>query len=221
MSKKIPLSDPRIADILIQECHESMVSIENIHKKIYADTSTENANCLGYQANFIARRSVAERLKTVADALPEHLSILIKESYRPYHLQKTLFDGYVNDLLIEKPNLSIKEVEKIASHFIAPPIVAGHPTGGAVDVTLIDKKGNELDMGCAYDEDEKSSNGACHSYFDELNSTQQLNRKQLFDAMTQAGFINYPFEWWHWSFGDRYWAFMSEKSSAIFGPIHI
>jgi D-alanyl-D-alanine dipeptidase len=29
--------------------------------------------------------------------------------------------------------------------------------------------------------------------------------------MCGAGFVNYPPEWWHWSYGDKYWAFISGR----------
>lgn len=38
-----------------------------------------------------------------------------------------------------------------ASKYVAPPDVAPHPTGGAVDLTLIDANGIELDLGTPYD----------------------------------------------------------------------
>jgi len=41
----------------------------------------------------------------------------------------------------------------------------------------------------------------------------------LIAALTGAGFTNYPSEWWHWSFGDRYWAVMQRESHAIYGPV--
>ena len=44
------------------------------------------------------------------------------------------------------------------------------------------------------------------------------NRNLLARAMGGAGFVNYPTEWWHWSYGDRYWALISKADSAIYGP---
>jgi D-alanyl-D-alanine dipeptidase len=37
--------------------------------------------------------------------------------------------------------------------------------------------------------------------------------------MTGAGFVNYPSEWWHWSYGDRYWAVVTGEPHAIYGPV--
>jgi D-alanyl-D-alanine dipeptidase len=36
--------------------------------------------------------------------------------------------------------------------------------------------------------------------------------------MVQAGFVNYPFEWWHYSLGDQVWAQLTGTPSATFGP---
>ncbi|AXF23007.1 hypothetical protein CUJ89_21240 [Burkholderia pyrrocinia] len=45
------------------------------------------------------------------------------------------------------------------------------------------------------------------------------NRHVLIAALTSAGFTNYPSEWWHWSFSDRYWAVMRRELHAIYGPV--
>ena len=37
--------------------------------------------------------------------------------------------------------------------------------------------------------------------------------------MKKAGFVNYPPEWWHWSYGDRYWAAALNKKFAIYKGI--
>ena len=34
-----------------------------------------------------------------------------------------------------------------------------------------------------------------------------------------AGLVNYPTEWWHWSYGDRYWALMTGATAAVYGPV--
>jgi len=34
-----------------------------------------------------------------------------------------------------------------------------------------------------------------------------------------AGLVNYPTEWWHWSYGDRYWALMTGAPAALHGPV--
>jgi len=36
------------------------------------------------------------------------------------------------------------------------------------------------------------------------------------DALIQQGFVNYPTEYWHWSYGDKYWAFIKQQPYAIY-----
>ena len=44
-------------------------------------------------------------------------------------------------------------------------------------------------------------------------------RQIMNSALMSAGFVNYPTEYWHWSYGDRYWAYHQGQSTAIYGVI--
>ena len=44
-------------------------------------------------------------------------------------------------------------------------------------------------------------------------------RRELVRALTSAGLVNYPTEWWHWSYGDRYWAHVTGSPHALFGAV--
>ena len=44
------------------------------------------------------------------------------------------------------------------------------------------------------------------------------NRRTLSAALTTAGLANYPPEWWHWSYGVRYWALRTGAAAALYGP---
>jgi D-alanyl-D-alanine dipeptidase len=110
-------------------------------------------------------------LETVAKTLP----IKIDCGYRSLTEQYQRFGeqmGIYND---------IEEAHKR----IAEPSVAGHPTGGAVDIYL---EGVSPKVGifknCAYN---------------------PKNKKQhmLHEAMTKVGFAPYNEEWWHFSYGDK------------------
>ncbi|MCP3673877.1 MAG: M15 family metallopeptidase, partial [Gammaproteobacteria bacterium] len=54
----------------------------------------------------------------------------------------------------------------------------------------------------------------------DISDQARTNRKILFHCMEEAGFVNYPFEWWHWSFGDKYWAAVKGAPHAIYGAIN-
>jgi len=31
--------------------------------------------------------------------------------------------------------------------------------------------------------------------------------------MEDQGFVNYPYEWWHYSYGDKYWGYVKNKTA--------
>ena len=55
-------------------------------------------------------------------------------------------------------------------------------------------------------------------YSKNISDTAKANRKILIDNMEKVGFTNYPTEWWHWSYGDCYWAFIN-NSNAIYSGV--
>jgi D-alanyl-D-alanine dipeptidase len=70
-----------------------------------------------------------------------------------------------------------------------------HNRGAAIDLTLVDKNGNELDFGTPFDFfGEKAS----HSYV-ELPKEVLKNRAYLKKVMTESGFTIFPSEWWHYN----------------------
>ncbi len=40
--------------------------------------------------------------------------------------------------------------------------------------------------------------------------------RQLVGALLPGGS---PTEWWHWSYGDRYWALVTGAPAALYGPV--
>ncbi len=73
-----------------------------------------------------------------------------------------------------------------------------HNRGGAVDLTLVDKNGNELDFGTTFD---FFGEQASHSYL-ELDKEVIKNRTFLRKVMTENGFTIFPSEWWHYNIED-------------------
>jgi zinc D-Ala-D-Ala dipeptidase len=52
-----------------------------------------------------------------------------------------------------------------------------------------------------------------------LSAMARRNRRVLMTALAAAGLVNYPTEWWHWSYGDRYWALLTGQPAAIYGLV--
>jgi D-alanyl-D-alanine dipeptidase len=75
-----------------------------------------------------------------------------------------------------------------------------HNFGFAVDLSIVDGNGNELDMGTPYDTFNDLAQPQLEEKFfnaGKLSAQQIENRLLLRTAMEKAGFIQLPFEWWH------------------------
>jgi D-alanyl-D-alanine dipeptidase len=213
------ISDTRVAQMPVVDCGEPLVSLETLHARILVDDSPKNREHLGYTPIFSVRKTVGEMLIAAAESLPADFSLLIKESLRPASIQQLFFKRRLATLSKQNPLLGQQQLIALTARFIAPPWVGGHPSGGAIDVTLSDSSGGELDLGCGYDQDEEASGGACISGFAHLAGPAREHRALLFATLGEVQFVNYPFEWWHWSYGDRYWAVVQQQSHAIYAAV--
>lgn len=175
----------------------------------------------------LVREEVAEKLIVAAKLLPAGYKIRVLDAWRPFALQSELFE-YYSDVIIKHfgiENLDEDEKNDFVKRFVSLPnddrmIPPVHTTGGAVDVTIVDASGKELDMGTVFDEFMET---AFTSYFEEHEVSQEVleNRRLLYTVMTEAGFINLPSEWWHYDYGDRFWAFYSNEPAMYSGVFNV
>lgn len=76
-------------------------------------------------------------------------------------------------------------------------------------------------MGCPLDTNPEDSAGLCYTDHPDVPVHARNARTMLGNAMRRAGFVNYPTEWWHWSYGDRYWALLTGAPHAHYGPTEL
>lgn len=213
MHKIILISDPIVLQIPIEENDEPMIDLSG-HPEIALDGRKKRPN------DFRIRKTVLGKLLEAHKHLPIGMKFLVVESFRPLSLQREYFDGYSDELKKLHPEWDKERIYAEASKYVAPPeITPPHSTGGAIDLTLCDDKGKEIDMGTRLNADPEESKNACFTSADNISDKAKVNRKILIDAMTSAGFVNYPTEWWHWSYGDRYWAYQTKSPNAIYNSI--
>ena len=142
------------------------------------------------------------------------------EGHRSIANQAAIIEQYTDELRELHPDADAVELNRLSSRFVAPLAVAPHVAGAAVDLTLVDSWGDELWMGTVVDATPEQSAGAC--FFNaEVDAEARRNRTILADALSGAGLVNYPTEWWHWSYGDRYWALLSGADNAVYGPVEV
>ncbi|BCJ50900.1 hypothetical protein Asp14428_23750 [Actinoplanes sp. NBRC 14428] len=162
---------------------------------------------------------MASRLVDAQLKLPDGLRVLVVEGYRSYAAQEAIFNGYRDRLRELHPGWPPARLLVETSKFVSPVEVAPHSTGGAIDLTLCTPDGIELDMGTPLDATPVESDNACFTGARNISAAAGENRRLLIDALTAVGLVNYPTEWWHWSYGDRYWALMTGASHAPYGPL--
>ncbi len=105
------------------------------------------------------------------------LKLKIFDAYRPVYVQKKLWDVLPD------------------SKFIAPPKKGSpHSRGVAIDLTLVDKKDKELNMGTEFDEFSRLSYHGCL----DISKESYKNRLLLLGIMTDAGWDFFRNEWWHY-----------------------
>lgn len=207
------MSDPRVGAIPVAECDEELVDVRGCGLLLVDPRKQDPADAFAH-----LRSGVLERLLHAQSRLPRGLRLLFVEGYRPPSLQREYFDEYAGQLRALHPAWSEEEVHSAASRYVSPPAIAPHSAGAAVDLTLADADGRELDLGTRMNADPEESEGACYTHAVNISEEARANREVLGAVLTAAGLVNYPTEWWHWSFGDRYWALATEQAAARYGP---
>ncbi|MBX7269014.1 M15 family metallopeptidase [Micromonospora sp. Llam7] len=210
----ILLCDPRVAAVPGADDGEPLVDLRGVPELRLDERAADPA---GAYARL--RRGVVDRLLAAQRALPDGLRLLVIEGYRPYQAQLDIFTAYRDELRRGHPDWSPERVFQETTKFVSPVEVAPHSTGGAVDLTLCTADGAELDMGTAVDATPEASGDACFTAAVSIDAVARRHRQIMVDALAGAGLVNYPTEWWHWSYGDRYWALLTGASRTRYGAL--
>ena len=125
------------------------------------------------------------RLKTVTALIDANKKFLKKgyrikifDCYRPLDIQKKMW------AIVSNPQ------------YVANPAKGSiHNRGGAVDITLVNLQGAELEMGTSFDFFGKE---AAHNYKN-LSNKVKRNRNLLKSVMKSSGFNPFDSEWWHYN----------------------
>jgi zinc D-Ala-D-Ala dipeptidase len=139
----------------------------------------------------LAAAGVERAVAILAREAPGH-HLLILDALRPHRVQIELWD------FLEGTDLR---------QYVADPARGSiHSFGMAIDATLVDPEGEELDMGSGFDEMIELSHPALearHLASGELRPAQHRNRELLRRVLFEAGFRGIDNEWWHFEMLDR------------------
>lgn len=143
----------------------------------YATTANFTKQAVYKTEKCFLRRFAAERLAAVQKELEAMgLGLKVWDGYRPLSVQKQ-FWALVPD-----------------ERYVASPVKGSrHNRGAAVDLTLVDRQGQELEMPTKFDDftPAASADAPCSPRAAE-------HRALLFRVMSKNGFRNLPTEWWHY-----------------------
>lgn len=213
---------------VLNECGEPLVALSTLSPKTIKVYSAYYH--LGYEGalpELYLREDAAKRLATAAEKLPVGYCLVALDGWRSTQVQASLYEHFRQSLLLQ----GWQEGEALTAEvgkFVALPTTnlqkpSPHLSGGAIDLTIAGKDG-WLDMGTEFDD---FSDLADTRYFEQLAepSEQQIairnNRRLLYHLMTDAGFVNYPKEWWHYEYGTRSWAVRTQQEPRYGGILSI
>lgn len=149
----------------------------------------------------LLRAGVVARLVAAQEALPEPFGLVVLDGWRSARFQRDLLAYYRSSA----PDLEDGWVSDPDSGPTPP-----HTTGGAVDLTL-SWRGTALALGTDYDAFEADAHPAAleQDAPDGDDRTRLLARdlrRMLAQVLRAQDLVVYPIEWWHWSYGDQWWA---------------
>ena len=226
-------------NIKINECNEPLISIpKTIFRLTPHPYISLGAPYVNGSDPWVLRSGVLKRLIQAQQYLSEinpQLQLALFDAWRPISVQKFMFNYTIQETCKSKgidindlsANRDITDVIEEVGRFWAKPssnplTPPPHSTGSAIDLTLADMSGNPLDLGGEidfigaestpdfYKKDYSMMPCSKHQVF-------QKRRSLLYSVMSQAGFVQHPNEWWHFSYGDQLWSWLSNQGNAIYG----
>jgi len=184
----------------IQDLYRSFGLVEVTDPRIIVDLRyTTDNNFMGtvlYDTldQLMLQAEVCERLslcQNLLDSLHPGYRLKVFDGVRPLQVQREMWDA-----LDSIPPLN-------RGKFVSNPIFGSvHNFGTAVDITICDSLGNELDMGAGYDDFRPIAFPSREAHFlktGELSKEQWQNRRLLRRIMRSQRFSNIPSEWWHFN----------------------
>jgi D-alanyl-D-alanine dipeptidase len=127
---------------------------------------------------FLRLKTVKALVKANSKFIQKGYRIKIFDCYRPLDIQKRMWK------IVSNPE------------YVANPAKGSiHNRGGAVDITIVDANGKELDMGTTFD---FFGPEASH-YYENLTDEVKQNRLLLKKIMKKSNFISFDSEWWHYN----------------------
>lgn len=182
---KVKISEPKLLDTLTADFEDiDLVDVTLFSKEFILDIryATENnfldtvlypcAKCL------LRYEVLKDLLKVQSEFKSMGYKIILYDCYRPLSVQKIMWEKIPIVGLVADPTTGSR-----------------HNRGSAIDISLTNPDGNEIDMGT--DHDDLSLKG--RTFYRGFNDTIFQNRMLLRSILQKHHFIGINSEWWHFS----------------------
>jgi zinc D-Ala-D-Ala dipeptidase len=204
---------PAVVAVAAHECGEPLVDLRDC-LPILISSEVNPPLDFGAGPPVFARAAVAERLRFAIQTLPAQVQCVVVSAFRSRRQQQRLYRSRLLSAMRSRDPDDRADIAAEVRQYVADPrIYAPHTTGGAIDVVLANADRVLLDMGGRF-----ASDDSAHMNWAMASAGQRQNRAILCRAMQAAGFENYPLEWWHWSFGEKYWGYQTGRE-AIYATV--
>ncbi|MEQ9669316.1 M15 family metallopeptidase [Coleofasciculus sp. G2-EDA-02] len=213
--------------ILIRDCGEPLVPIPLEQFAVESPHPYEKLGApYGKTSPYHLRQTVLEALIAAQNDLQQRCPgwrILIFDAYRPVAVQQFMVNHTFAEV-VRSQNLNPATLSETQRQIIwqqvyqiwalpspDPLTPPPHSTGAAVDITLVNHKGETIDMGSEIDE--LSPRSHPDYYAQQWQLPYHAHRQLLRDIMQKAGFQRHPGEWWHFCCGDQMWAWLCHQQN--------
>jgi D-alanyl-D-alanine dipeptidase len=206
----------RAVDCPVVDCGERLISLPGTAREAGVEVAfSERPHALGLPRIYVLREGLIAKFVDAAGRLNRRGWVMkVEDGYRTRTMQKnlgllpSLFDLVLGKVIWElggqtpEPEFLFRRLLTLVAQI---PKTGTHMSGSAVDISVHERgSGVEVDRGVPYLE--MSHLTPMKSPF--VCPEARRNRQEITAIMRESGFVEYPYEFWHYSSGDAYEQFL-------------
>jgi len=217
-----------IAEYPVEECGEAMAPLREAAEEAGVEVKFSPTKLADrFERLFWLRKGLVKPFVALAREMNEEgWILLVEDAYRTAEMQTALGRApKIFDVILEKvvwelggktpgPDLMRRRVTALVA---TRPKIGTHMSGSALDISVLSREtGAELYRGAPYIElSEKTPMDSPM-----VSGEARKNRHEITVMMAKHGFVAYPFEFWHYSAGDAYQAYLDKTGKpARYGAV--
>ncbi len=220
----------RVMEFPVVECGEKLVPLALAAAEASVDVAfSARPHVQGMPRLFLLRQGQIRGFLNAALEMNRRGWVLkVEDGFRNRTMQKfvgrtpAVFDAILKKVLWERdgrvPDAAFvfKRVMTLTAQM---PKIGTHMSGSAIDISVLDRAtGKEVDRGVPYLE--MSERTPMASPF--ISAAAKRNREDITAIMGNAGFVAYPYEFWHYNSGDAYERILrGSGAAALYGAVDV